>query len=100
MRAGEHPEPDAGGNQDQAAPAWRVRNGTPDEYSRTTYTRIELEYVAAQAAREAERATLANVRERHLVARDTWTEMADKAESVIATRAATEAEKRALAETA
>lgn len=51
---------------------------------------------AAQAARDAEQATLANVRERHLVARDTWSEMADKAESVIATRAKTEAEKLAL----
>ncbi|MCC6479950.1 hypothetical protein [Sphingorhabdus sp.] len=55
---------------------------------------------AAQAARDAERATLANVRERHLVARDTWTEMADKAESVLKTRAAVEAEKRAAAEPA
>lgn len=53
---------------------------------------------AAQAERDAEQATLANVRERHLVARDTWTEMADKAEGVIASRAAAEAEKRALAE--
>jgi len=51
---------------------------------------------AAQAEREAERATLANVRERHLVARDTWTEMADKAEGVIASRAAAEAEKLAM----
>lgn len=52
---------------------------------------------AAQAQRDAERATLSNVRERHLVARDTWTEMADKAEDVLKARAATEAEKRALA---
>ena len=55
---------------------------------------------AAQAQLDAEKATLANVRERHLVARDTWNDMADKAESVITTRAAAEAEKRALAETA
>ncbi|RDV02627.1 hypothetical protein DXH95_11750 [Sphingorhabdus pulchriflava] len=55
---------------------------------------------AAQAQLDAEKATLTNVRERHLVARDTWNDMAEKAESVIATRAATEAEKRALAETA
>ena len=52
---------------------------------------------AAQAARDADQATLANVRERHLVARDTWTEMADKAEGVLKSRAAAEAEKQALA---
>lgn len=51
---------------------------------------------AAQAQRDAERATLSNVRERHLVARDTWIEMADKAENVLNARAAAEAEKRAL----
>ncbi|MEQ1550373.1 hypothetical protein [Sphingorhabdus sp.] len=51
---------------------------------------------AAQAARDAEQATLANVRERHLVARDTWNDMADKAESVITTRAKAEAEKQAM----
>ena len=51
---------------------------------------------AAQAARDAEAATLANVRERHLVARDTWNDMADKAESVITTRAKAEAEKQAM----
>ena len=51
---------------------------------------------AAQAARDAEQATLANVCERHLVARDTWNDMADKAESVITTRAKAEAEKQAM----
>lgn len=51
---------------------------------------------AAQAARDAEAATLANVRERHLVARDTWNDMAEKAEGVIATRAKAEAEKQAM----
>jgi hypothetical protein len=51
---------------------------------------------AAQSEREANVATLANVRERLLVARDTWTEMADKAESVLKSRAAAEAEKQAL----
>lgn len=51
---------------------------------------------AAQAARDAEAATLANVRERHLVARDTWNDMADKAESVITTRAKAEADKLAM----
>jgi hypothetical protein len=48
---------------------------------------------AEQAQRDADKATLANVRERHLVARDTWIEMADKAESVIFAREKNEAEK-------
>jgi hypothetical protein len=52
---------------------------------------------AEQAQRDADAATLANVRERHLVARDTWIEMADKAEGVILTREKNEAEKAALA---
>jgi hypothetical protein len=52
---------------------------------------------AEQAQRDADAATLNNVRERHLVARDTWMEMADKAEGVIMTREKNEAEKAALA---
>jgi hypothetical protein len=52
---------------------------------------------AEQAQRDADTATLANVRERHLVARDTWIEMADKAEGVVLTREKNEAEKAALA---
>jgi hypothetical protein len=52
---------------------------------------------AQQAQRDADAATLANVRERHLVARDTWIEMADKVEGVILTREKNEAEKAALA---
>jgi hypothetical protein len=51
---------------------------------------------ADQAQRDADAATLANVRERHLVARDTWIEMADKAEGVIMTREKNEAEKAAM----
>ena len=51
---------------------------------------------AAQAQLDAEKATLTNVRERPLVARDTWNDMADKAESVITTRAKAEAEKLAI----
>jgi hypothetical protein len=52
---------------------------------------------AEQAQRDADASTLANVRERHLVARDTWIEMAAKAEGVILTREKNEAEKAALA---
>ena len=52
---------------------------------------------AEQAQRDADKATLANVRERHLVARDTWIEMADKAEGVVIAREKNEAEKAALA---
>lgn len=54
---------------------------------------------AEQAQRDADKATLANVRERHLVARDTWAEMADKAEGVIVAREKNEAEKAAAATT-
>ncbi len=50
---------------------------------------------AEQAQRDADQATLNNVRERHLVARDTWMDMADKAEGVIMTREKNEAEKAA-----
>jgi hypothetical protein len=50
---------------------------------------------AEQAQRDADQATLDNVRERHLVARDTWTEMADKAEGVMLAREQNEAEKAA-----
>ncbi len=50
---------------------------------------------AEQAQRDADAATLANVRERHLVARDTWIEMADKAEGVVLAREKNEAEKLA-----
>jgi hypothetical protein len=50
---------------------------------------------AEQAQRDADQATLDNVRERHLVARDTWIDMADKAEGVILTREKNEAEKAA-----
>jgi hypothetical protein len=50
---------------------------------------------AEQSQREADTATLANVRERHLVARDTWMEMAGKAEDVVLTREKNEAEKLA-----
>ena len=51
---------------------------------------------ATQNEQEAAGANLDNVRERHLVARDTWNDMADKAESVITTRAKAEAEKQAM----
>jgi hypothetical protein len=51
---------------------------------------------ADQAQRDADKSTLANVRERHLVARDTWLEMADKAEGVIVAREKNEAEKLAI----
>jgi hypothetical protein len=51
---------------------------------------------AVQAQRDADQATLDNVRERHLVARDTWIEMADKAEGVVMAREKHEAEKLAL----
>jgi hypothetical protein len=54
---------------------------------------------AVQAQRDADQATLDNVRERHLVARDTWIEMADKAEGVIFAREKNEAEKAAAAAT-
>ncbi len=50
---------------------------------------------AEQAQRDADKATLINVRDRHLVARDTWIDMADKAEGVILTREKNEAEKQA-----
>jgi hypothetical protein len=50
---------------------------------------------AEQAQRDADAATLANVRERHLVARDTWMEMAGKAQDVVLTREKNEAEKLA-----
>ena len=50
---------------------------------------------ADQAQRDADNATLVNVRERHIAARDAWIEMADKAESVIITREKNEAEKAA-----
>ena len=50
---------------------------------------------AEQAQRDADQATLDNVRERHLVARDTWMDMADKAEGVIMRREKNEAEKAA-----
>jgi hypothetical protein len=50
---------------------------------------------AEQAQRDADAATLTNVRERHLVARDTWMEMADKAQDIIQTREKNEAEKLA-----
>jgi glutamate 5-kinase len=50
---------------------------------------------ADQAQRDADTATLFNVRERHLVARDTWIEMADKAEGVVMAREKNEAEKAA-----
>lgn len=53
---------------------------------------------AEQAQRDADQATLDNVRERHLVARDTWIEMADKAEGVMFAREKQEAEKLALRE--
>jgi hypothetical protein len=53
---------------------------------------------AAQAQRDADNATLDNVRDRHIVARDTWIEMAIKAESTVKGREANEAEKRALLE--
>ena len=49
-----------------------------------------------QAQRDADKASLDNVRERHLVARDTWIEMADKAEGVVLAREKNEAEKLAL----
>jgi hypothetical protein len=52
---------------------------------------------AEQAQRDADAATLTNVRERHLVARDTWMDMADKAQDVVLTREKNEAEKAALA---
>jgi hypothetical protein len=51
---------------------------------------------AVQAQSDADQATLDNVRERHLVARDTWAEMADKAEGVVTAREKNEAEKLAL----
>jgi hypothetical protein len=51
---------------------------------------------AVQAQRDADQATLDNVRERHLVARDTWNEMADKAEGVMFAREKQEAEKLAI----
>jgi hypothetical protein len=51
---------------------------------------------AVQAQRDADQATLDNVRDRHLVARDTWIEMADKAEGVMFAREKQEAEKLAL----
>ena len=50
---------------------------------------------AEQAQRDADNASLDNVRERHLVARDTWIEMADKAEGVVIAREKNEAEKAA-----
>jgi hypothetical protein len=50
---------------------------------------------AEQAQRDADNATLSNVRERHLVARDTWADMANKAEGVIVTREKNDAEKAA-----
>jgi hypothetical protein len=50
---------------------------------------------AEQAQRDADNASLDNVRERHLVARDTWMEMADKAEGVVIAREKNEAEKAA-----
>lgn len=52
---------------------------------------------ADQAQRDADNAVLDNVRERHLVARDTWADMADKAEGVIVAREKNEAEKAAVA---
>ncbi|MEQ1538514.1 MAG: hypothetical protein ABL928_06275 [Sphingorhabdus sp.] len=52
---------------------------------------------ADQAQRDADNASLTNVRERHLVARDTWADMADKAEGVIVAREKNEAEKAAVA---
>jgi hypothetical protein len=51
---------------------------------------------AEQAQRDADQASLDNVRERHLVARDTWNEMADKAEGVMFAREKNEAEKLAM----
>jgi hypothetical protein len=54
---------------------------------------------ADQAQRDADNAVLDNVRERHLVARDTWADMADKAEGVIVAREKNEAEKAAIAAT-
>jgi hypothetical protein len=50
---------------------------------------------AAQSQSDADKATLHNVRERHLVARDTWTEMAVKADAVLIGRAKLEVDKAA-----
>lgn len=52
---------------------------------------------AAEARRDAERATLVNVRERCLRAEAAWIEMADRAEASERIRARTEAEKAASA---
>jgi putative NADPH-quinone reductase len=53
---------------------------------------------AAQCSREAEAATLANVRERHLTARDVWLQMADRLERTSQGRADVAAEKQKLAD--
>ncbi len=50
---------------------------------------------AEQAARDAEAATLANVRERHLASRLVWLDMADKLERTTQARAENEASKLA-----
>ncbi len=55
---------------------------------------------ADQAQRDADQATLENVRARHIVARDTWTEMADKAEKMVRAREKQGEEKAALKEAA
>jgi hypothetical protein len=48
---------------------------------------------AEQSAREAEEATLANVRERHLAAREVWLDMADRLQRTSDARAENEAGK-------
>ncbi|MGL5837115.1 MAG: hypothetical protein ACRCY3_01285 [Sphingorhabdus sp.] len=51
---------------------------------------------AEQAQRDANQATLENVRARHLLARDTWIEMANKSEKMVRERDRQDAEKLAL----
>lgn len=50
---------------------------------------------AKDAQLAADAAILNNVRERHIVARDSWNEMAAKAESVVMAREKREAEQQA-----
>ena len=50
---------------------------------------------AREAEAQAERATLDNVRERHLIAAATWRDLADQAKRVAAARAKIEREKAA-----
>jgi hypothetical protein len=54
---------------------------------------------AEQAGRDAEAATLANVRERHLASKAVWLEMADRLERTTTARAENEAGKALAAAT-